>query len=455
MALTRADFLLRQFTRKLWVRAAAFAVLGAAAAAAGRVIGPWLPADLIERSGADSVSGLLNILATSMLAVTTFSLSIMVSAYSAAAAAVSPRAVDLLLEDRTSQTVLSTFLGAFLFALVGLIALEAGLYGDSGRVVLFFATIAVTVAVVFAILRWISHLTTFGRVGDTTQRVEKAAANALRLRLDRPCLGGTTMPEGGPPDGLVPLLSPATGYLRHIDMPHLSEIADRLGAQQGGAPAVWLSVLPGAFVHPSTPLLWHAPVVRAHDTQGEPASRSGEDAAGQGDNTDLTQDLCAAFTIGATRTFDQDPRFGLCVLTEIAARALSPAVNDPGTAIDVLGRVVRVLGDWPDRATIAPEFPLVAVPPLRLEDVFDDVFPTIAHDGAAMASVQIRLQKALLALAERDPASFAAPAAHHSRRALADAQAHLIHKEDLDRLEDLSARIGAMSRKTDGHSRAL
>ena len=40
--------------------------------------------------------------------------------------------------------------------------------------------------------------------------------------------------------------------------------------------------------------------------------------------------IAATFVIGGSRVFDQDPRFGLLVLSEIASRALSPAVNDPG-----------------------------------------------------------------------------------------------------------------------------
>ena len=61
------------------------------------------------------------------------------------------------------------------------------------------------------------------------------------------------------------------------------------------------------------------------------------------EDEDVHKAVAEAFTIGAERTFDQDPRFGLCVLAEIASRALSPAVNDPGTAIDVIGRAVRLL----------------------------------------------------------------------------------------------------------------
>ncbi|MEZ5202287.1 MAG: DUF2254 family protein [Micropruina glycogenica] len=49
-----------------------------------------------------------------------------------------------------------------------------------------------------------------------------------------------------------------------------------------------------------------------------------------------------AFEINAHRTYDQDPRLGLVALAEIAIRALSPAVNDPGTAIEVLGALERV-----------------------------------------------------------------------------------------------------------------
>ena len=83
-----------------------------------------------------------------MLAVTTFSLSTMVSAYSAATSNVTPRATKLIMEDTTTQTVLSTFVGSFLFSLVGIIALSTGALRRPGRVVLFAVTILVIVAIV-------------------------------------------------------------------------------------------------------------------------------------------------------------------------------------------------------------------------------------------------------------------------------------------------------------------
>lgn len=55
-----------------------------------------------------------------------------------------------------------------------------------------------------------------------------------------------------------------------------------------------------------------------------------------------TEAIAATFVIGVFRVFDQDPRFGLLVPSEIASRTLSPAVNHPGTAIDFTGTLVRL-----------------------------------------------------------------------------------------------------------------
>jgi hypothetical protein len=81
------------------------------------------------------------LLASSLLAVTVFSLSTMVAAYSAATNNVTPRGTKLLMEDNTSQNVLGTFIGAFLFSLVGIVALSTGLYGTQGRAILLVVTI--------------------------------------------------------------------------------------------------------------------------------------------------------------------------------------------------------------------------------------------------------------------------------------------------------------------------
>src|SRR3546814_17845649 len=103
-----------------------------------------------------------------MLAVTTFSLSTRVAAYGAASSGVTPRATTLVIEDTTTQNALATFIGSFLFSLVGIIALSTGAYGVQGRVLLFAVTIGVVILIVYMLLRWINHLS---KLGDRTSVV--------------------------------------------------------------------------------------------------------------------------------------------------------------------------------------------------------------------------------------------------------------------------------------------
>ncbi|MFJ6248985.1 MULTISPECIES: DUF2254 family protein [unclassified Streptomyces] len=53
--------------------------------------------------------------------------------------------------------------------------------------------------------------------------------------------------------------------------------------------------------------------------------------------------LLGALSTGVERTFDQDPALPLRLLADIALRALSPAVNDPATAVEALDRLEALL----------------------------------------------------------------------------------------------------------------
>lgn len=374
-----------QLSRRLWVRAGLIGLLGAVAALVGIISEPIIPDTLTVQIGADSVGSILNILASSMLAVTTFSLSVMTSAYSAASNSTTPRATLLLIEDSTTQNALSTFIGSFLFSIVGLIVLKAGGYEDAGRFVLFLVTIGVIGLIVISLLRWIDHLTRLGRVSETTQEVEDATARALLERLQNPYLGGQKLTDlQNIPADAVALTSDLVGYIQHIDPGMLSALAERYDAN------IYLALNPGAFAYPQTVLAWVV-TSSADVTIPKPALRK-------------------AFSFSNVRGFDQDPRFGLVVLSEIASRALSAAINDPGTAIDVVGRTIRLLALWADRAEDEEpvKYPLLHVPPLRASDLLEDCVAPFARYGASNVEVQVRLQKGLFALSRLGDEEFRA-----------------------------------------------
>ena len=349
-----------------------------------------------------------------MLAVSTFSLATMVSAYGAVSSSVTPRASKLLMDDTTAQNALGTFIGSFLFSLVGIVALSTGLYGQQGRLILFVATVVIILLIVVTMLRWIDYLSRLGRVGETIDRVEQATRTALEERILHPALGGRRLEESAEiPEDAMPVFAERIGYVQHIDVATLAECAEE------GIRDIFVTAPPGTFADRLRPL------VRI---------------AGPLDD-DTVERVQGAFAVSDGRSFDQDPRFGLCVLAEIASRALSPAVNDPGTAIDVLGRGERLMTLWAEgqgRAEPAPdEAPPVFVRGIEPDDMFDDLFAPIARDGAGMIEVQIRLQKVLRALDALDDRKTSAAAARHSELALQRAEKALAMEHEIDALRAL------------------
>jgi uncharacterized membrane protein len=281
-----------------------------------------------------------------------------------------------------------------------------GAYGEQGRVVLFITTLIVITLMIIMLLRWIQHLSLLGRVGETTLRVEEATRSALENRVSVPCMGGNLWTA--PPKDAIALYPAEIGYIQNIDVAMINAFAVDNDVQ------LYLPCQIGAFVHPAQVVVWLTPVRDSLDTAP----------------------ILDAITIHAERSFDQDPRFGLSVLAEIASRALSPAVNDPGTAIDVTGRALRLLAICGDKKAQSVEvlYPQVFVKPLLTADLFDDIFNPIARDGAALIEVQMRLAKSLQALAQLNPEAFAADARRYLAIILAWAETKMESQPDRQRI---------------------
>ena len=126
-------YLLQRLLRKTWVRCVLFSLVGVLAVGLSMVLGPSIPDDVAVKLGSDAIGSILHIIATSMLTVTIFSASTMVSSFTAVASSATPRASQLMIEDTTIQNTLATFIGAFLYSVIALIGLNAQIYGGGGR----------------------------------------------------------------------------------------------------------------------------------------------------------------------------------------------------------------------------------------------------------------------------------------------------------------------------------
>ena len=416
--MSRLTWLLSRIRRTLWIRVALYALLGVGAALLASLSSRFLAGQAPLDISSDAIDSLLTIIASSMLAVTTFSVGALTAAYGGATSNATPRATPLLTEDGVVQRSVSTFVGSFVFSIVALIASKVSVYGPEGRAILFIVTLGVIGLIVLALLRWINQLTKLGRVGDTIARIEQATDGAMKARIALPFLGGRML-EGGYQG--TPVLSGSVGYVQFVDTDALSEIAEE------GEVDIDVHVLPGSFVFEGSVLA----CVPASDS---PLMDKRAEA------------IRETFTIGPVRTFDQDPRFGLVVLSEVALRALSPGINDPGTAIDVIGRQARLLtywGDaWAEAERCEADYPRLRAPALHCDDLYEDAFTLIGRDGAGHVDVMLRLVKALQALARIGPPAARAAALHQLQVALARAEAALSDPDDRRRLQAAAGEFG-------------
>lgn len=401
------QFLVWRITRQTWFRSTLYCLLGVLTALAALAVGPLVPETYAKSVGADSVGTILTILASSMLAVATFSLTTMVSAYTAASNSTTPRAATLLIEDSTSHNALATFIGTFLFSIVGIVLLSTKVYGGGGRAVLLAVTISVIAIVAMTLLRWIDRLSRLGRVGETIDEVEQVALEALEECARHPFLGGREY--AGQPTGARAVLVDRVAYVQHVDVGRLQNVAEEHDLQ------IYDPVRPGTFIDPARPL-FHV----AGETPDE-----------------VVDALRGAFTLSGARTHVQDPRFGLITLSEIASRALSPGVNDPGTAIDVIGTLVRLVVRYAEMHADAqdPLHDRVWARPLDPRDLLVDSFRPSARDGAANVEVGIRLRKGLAVIMACRDAGLARAAGEMAAEALERAVLALPIKADIAAVE--------------------
>ncbi|HEY9039815.1 MAG TPA: DUF2254 domain-containing protein [Roseovarius sp.] len=406
----------RNYARKLWVRVVAMGFLSLVSLGVTQLIEIFVPDEMAGRLSGASADRLLDIIASAMLSATIFSMTVMVSTYRSSASQWTPRVHQLIMQDTTTQKTLAAFIGAYLYALVAIILRELGIFGDEHALVIFWLTVLVLAYVVWSLVRWVLHLQTFGSLLHTTRQVEGITKKRFQERLKTPCLGANPL-RGSLPEDAWAVETDQSGFIQHIYPEGLQAVAERYEVK------VYLPKAIGEFVFLHEPLLW---------IEG--------DEPPEEDRDEFLSLLRGHVTVEDLRNYDQDPRFGLTVMGEIASKALSPGINDPGTAIDVITRVGRILSSYSDENTCeedqqdGPKLDRLWVPPLAPGDLLDDGFGSLARDGAQIYEVQHRLQATLAGLMQHPDAGLRDAARAFAELTLRRALEHMDFAADRDRL---------------------
>ena len=418
----RLRFLLYSVKEKLWVKPLGFCLLSIFAVFVAKVADGTSLAEHIPEIKPESVETLLSIMASSMMVIATFSAGTMVNAYASASQSSTPRSLSLIISDDVSQNALSVFIGAFIYSAVALTSMTQAFFDEAGLFILFCLTCLAFSIVILTFIRWVDSVARLGRVGSTLLKVERATTRAIKNRIDMPCLGAVPQ-EQIKEQGTHAIYTKQVGYIQLIDIAKLQQLADKNDG------FINVAMLPGEFVSPERAIAYSNKKV-------------------------LSDEIVDAFTIGEARSFEADPRFGFIVLAEIASRALSPSVNDHGTAINTISSITRLMLLWhkPKSETDNSQknsaqheefkYDRISLPALNVNDLFDDAYTSIARDGAANIEVAIRIQKSLKTIKacfkdegtsiERD---FVEAASKLAKQSYERAKLALDYEDDIKRIE--------------------
>ena len=330
--------------------------------------------------GLGTARDILGATATGMIAFTGFVLAGVLVVVQFAAGQYSPRLVLWFRRDALTKHAIGTFLAAFIYSLVALRRLEGGATG-------FAPDLTVLVALGLLVGSSVLYLALLQRVTDRLRpRTLYRAVVREGIRAARDTYPETLHdrrpldPTWATADPQRVRLEAHPGVVTSFDRDALVAAATRAGAVIELVPGV------GEFVGPREELL------RVH-----------------GGNVDGGA-VAGLVHIADERTTEQDPAFAMRIVVDTAIHALSPAVNDPTTAVqalDVLEVLVRDLSGRDLEASLARD----AAGDVRLvwpspswEDVLDLAFDEIRLYGASSIQICRRLRAVLDDLHASTPA---------------------------------------------------
>ena len=434
--------LLRSLRSTYWFVPGCMAV----AAVAASILTLWLDVEIGERwvsehfwmysNQPDGARAVLATVAGSMITVAGVTFSMTIASVSYAAGQLGPRLMTNFMRDRGNQYTLGTFIATFLYSLMILRTVRDGSEEGADFDVASFVpqvsvlcSLGLAVASTAVLIYFIHHVPESINAQNITARIGRDLVKAVDEQFPGrvgtgPAEGATGDPPCSNPDrDRLPagfgeqaraVAAASSGYVRSVDHENLMDLAEEEGL------VVRLLVRPGDFVASGQELMRVWPPERFDGQKEAEADRAGSSSehqragdllgelAGRGDLVTRCRGL---LSLGAEKTHHQNLLFLVDELVEIAARAVSPGINDPFTAITAIDWLRSGLSALGERDPLsAHRFDgegvlRVVAEPASFEEALSSACAQLRPYVAADRNAALRLLETLgqLALRAEDP----------------------------------------------------
>ena len=347
----------------------------------------WVPKLLFPSTTDPQVAQvILAGIATSVMTVVSIVFAILLMTLTLASMQFSPRIIVSFTRDRVTQWTLGIFLGTFAYCMAALPAARSA-PRPFAPVITVMGAMLLALACVTGLLYFIHHISQAIGVNQIVDRIASETEVMIEEMMPHPHrdIRITDTDHIDPRAWETPVLNRVSGYIRYIDTGQL------VAATKSYRVKVHVLRRVGQFVPSGIPLLM---------------VYKGERLPAEG-----VAELRGAFDIGPSRTLQQDVEFGVLQIVDIALKAISPAVNDPSTAISCVDQLSRILICFASRET--PESVLYDPPGIaRVSLVWTDfdrmlqsAYEQIRLYSQTDLAVSLRLLRALgdIAISTPDP----------------------------------------------------
>jgi uncharacterized membrane protein len=365
-------------------------------------------------------------IAASIMTVVSIVFAILLMTLTLASMQFSPRIIVSFSRDRVTQWTLGIFLGTFSYCMAALPAARS-LPHPFAPVATVLGAMLLALACVSWLLFFIHHISQMISVNYIVDRIASETEAIIEETMRWP--HHPDRPDNDDPrrgySWETTLTSRVSGYIRFVDTKRLVALAKSYRVKVDVLRRV------GHFVPAGVPLM--------KVSKGDRMPPAG------------SEELLAVFDFGPTRTLQQDVEFGVLQIVDIALKAISPAVNDPTTAIGSVDQLSRILIRFASRET--PESMLcdppgvfrVHVPWIGFEHLLNSAFEQIRLYSRSDVAVSLRLLRALsdIAVTTPDPA-YRRILLERGRRIIEGCQSAMGE----DELKPLRARVAALENLT-------
>jgi len=380
----------------------------------------------------DSARSILSTISGAMIGVAGTVFSVTLVALTLASSQLGPRLIKNFMYVRLNQVVLGSYISTYLYCLIVLNTLQ----DSSGSN--FIPSLAILLAIIAAIANIILLIIFIHQIATSIQAdkviSDISAFISKQVRVLFPEKMGDEPDTMNHPEvdnikskyaNTVSVKSPKSGYLQYIDSESLLNVMITLNA------LFELNYRPGDYVVENLEL----GKLYINQTEEE-------------DDEEKVKKVLFQFVIGNIKTSQQDVEFPIHQMVEIAARALSPGVNDPYTAIACIDNLTATMCylaqvKFPSKYRIDDKKELrVIADTIDFDGVLDAAFNQIRQFSAGNTAVIIRLMEVLLIIHEfTKNESYKKAIVKHAKMTLNVGKESITEKNDLEDLIERSKKI--------------